>query len=363
MPRGEERSARSPAELPGREAAPGGRFLEACALRNAGPPPVWILRQAGRYLPEYREIRARRSFVEMCTNPEIATEVSLLPWRRYRFDAVVVFYDILFLAEAMGAPLRFEEGGPRFLRPVRTKADLRALRAPDVRALDPAEGTGAVSETIRRLRAELPGEVAVVGFAGAPFTLASYLVGEEVRTVLYRDPEFLLDLLSLLAEASAEHLRAQIEAGADAVQLFDSSAGALGREDYRRFALPFARRVFDALRPSGRPAILYVNGSHHLLEDMASSGASVLSVDWRADLAEARRRLGPGIALQGNLDPAALFQPPEGVRRSVRAVAESLRGDPGYIFNLGGGILPDTPPESVAALVEEVRGAASARRG
>jgi len=321
------------------------------------------MRQAGRYLPEYRELRKAHSFVEMCTQPDLAVEVSLQPFRRFAFDAVVVFYDILFLVEAMGAPLKFTDDGPVFLEPVRGDDDLKALHEPDVRSADPQKGTGAVCETIRRLRETLPPEIAVLGFAGAPFTLAAYLVegsfqrsGDRIRRLINEEPAFVRSLLERLARATAEYLCAQVEAGADAVQLFDTWAGVLGRDAFREFALPYESTVLGAVATKGVHSILYVNGCSHIVEDMGTSGATVLSLDWRQDLGEARRRVGQGIALQGNLDPAALFQPPEGVRRSALCSMEGLRGDPGHIFNLGHGILPETPIASVEALLEAVRG-------
>jgi uroporphyrinogen decarboxylase len=323
-----------------------------------GRPPVWILRQAGRYLPGYRELRRKHSFVEMCTRPDLAVEVSLEPYRRFGFDAVIVFYDILFLAEAMGAPVEFTDRGPVLHSAVRDLDAVRRLRRPE-----PREHTGPVLETLRVLRRELPGEVALLGFAGAPFTMAAYLVegdlrrsGERVKRLMYEAPDALHELLGLLADATADYLRAQVEAGAGAVQLFDTWAGLLSVEDYRRFALPYQQAVFEALRPSGVPAVLYVNGSAHVAGDMARSGASVLSLDWRVSLAEVRRRLGGRIALQGNLEPAALFASPEAVRRSVQDVLDGMSGDPAYIFNLGHGILPETPLASVEELVAVVRG-------
>lgn len=320
------------------------------------------MRQAGRYLPEYRELRRKHSFVEMCTRPEIATEVSLQPYRRFALDGVVVFYDILFLAEAMGAPLEFTEEGPRFLKPLRTEADLLGLHAPDVGDPDPRRGTGAICMTIRNLRAALPASAAVLGFAGAPFTVAAYLVegsfqkgGETVRRIIHEAPVFLHALLDRLARATAAYVSAQAEAGADVVQLFDTWASVLGPGDYREFALPYERAVFETLRGRGVPSILYVNGCSHLLDDMATSGAACLSIDWREPLPSARRRVGAGLGLQGNLDPAALFKPVDGVRRAAEAVLASMSGDPGYIFNLGHGILPETPVQSVEAIVEAVR--------
>jgi len=339
------------------------RLVQASRLENAAAPPVWIMRQAGRYLPEYQEVRRRHSFVEMCTDPDLATEVSLQPYRRFGFDGVVVFYDILFLAEAMGAPLRFTEEGPTFLHPVRSEAELDALHAPDLASLVPGEGTGAILETLRRLRRELPGDIAVIGFAGAPFTVAAYLVeggfrrsGEMIRRLLHEDPRLTRRLIDRLSAATADYLLAQVEAGADVVQLFDTWAGVLDAPAYRDLALPATRSVIEAVARAGAPTILYVNGCSHILEDMKESGASVLSIDWRVSLSECRKRLGGAVGLQGNLDPAALFQPPAAVARSVRGILEDRLGDVGYIFNLGHGILPETPVASVESLVETVRG-------
>jgi uroporphyrinogen decarboxylase len=321
------------------------------------------MRQAGRYLPEYRQLRETYSFVEMCTTPDLAVEVSLQPYRRFGFDGVVVFYDILFLAEAMGAPLRFTEEGPEFLRPLRTASDLDGLRDPDLENPRPERGLGALRETIRRVRSELPAETAVIGFAGAPFTLAAYLVegsfrrsGDRIRRLLHQDPGFVKALLERLTTATADYLVGQVEAGADAVQLFDTWAGLLGVETYREFALPYERAVFDAMAAKDAPSVLYINGCSHLVEVLRESGASALSVDWRCDLADVRRRVGSDRALQGNLDPAALFQAPGKVKESVRGILEALRGDPGHVFNLGHGILPETPIASVEALCETVRG-------
>jgi uroporphyrinogen decarboxylase len=277
-------------------------------------------------------------------------------------DGVVVFYDILFLAEAMGAPLEFTEQGPIFSKPLRSEGDLQTLHAPDLESMEPKQGTGAIVETIRMLRRTLPPRTAVIGFAGAPFTVAAYLTegsfgrhGETVRRLLYERPKFLHELLQRLTSATAEYLCAQVDAGADVVQVFDTWAGVLPAEAYREFALPYQKEIFQRVRAAGCPTILYVNGCSHLLQAMADSGARVLSIDWRQPLGEARASLGRDVGLQGNLDPSALFQPEDGVRRSCRAVLSALRDDPGYVFNLGHGVLPETPVVSVEALVEEVR--------
>lgn len=332
------------------------RFLEAARCRNSGRPPVWLMRQAGRYLPEYQEIKEKHTFVEMCSDPDLAFEVSMQPSRRFGLDAVVVFYDILFLAEAMGAPLEYNPG-PRFLEPLRTAEAITSLKDPD-----PAGHTAPVLETLARLRKELPPEVAVLGFAGAPFTMAAYLVegnfhrsGEWIKRLMNEAPELLHTLLETLARATGRYLGAQLQAGADAVQLFDTWAGLLGRDDYRRFALPYQKTVFDSIADSGAPAILYVNGGSHLLDEMSSSGAGVLSIDWRTSLRQARELLGKETGLQGNLDPSSLFAEPAEVRRRTGEILDEMAGDQGFIFNLGHGVLPETPVESVRALVETVQ--------
>ncbi len=330
-------------------------FLAAARRRNAGRPAVWIMRQAGRYMKNYRDLRAAHSFKELCEDPRLATEVSLLPHRILDVDAVIVFYDILIPLERMGSPLAFTDEGPVFARPLREEADVDRLEP-----LDPPRHTPAILETIGRLKEALGDEKPILGFAGAPFTLAAYLVegelgksGDGIRRAIHRSPAFVHRLLGRLAEAIGKYLDAQAGAGAAAVQLFDTWAGLLSPEDYREFALPYQKKVFEALRP-GVPRILYVNGGDHVLEEMGTSLADVVSVDWRGDLGRARERLGPGVALQGNLDPAALFAPEETVRARVRSMLEGRRGDPAYIVNLGHGILPDTPVESAKAMVDEV---------
>jgi uroporphyrinogen decarboxylase len=357
-------------------------LLDACRGETLPRPPVWIMRQAGRYLPEYRAMRSGHSFVEMCTRPELAVEISLQPYRRFRLDAVIVFYDILFLLEAMGAPLEFTDEGPVFAKPVASAADVEALHEPDLEEPAAGRGTGAVLATLRELRRLVPSRTAVLGFAGAPFTLAAYLLeggfrkgGERIRRRLHEDPGMVHGLLERLAGSTGSYLAAQARAGASAVQLFDTWAGVLAPAEYREFALPYQKAVFEHLAAAADvPSILYVNGSVHVLEDLARSGAQVLSLDWRQSLAAARERLGGGVALQGNLDPAALFAPPAEVLRRTRAMLESMaegggdgvsggnpgsRGYRGYIVNLGHGILPETPLASVEALVRAVEEASA----
>jgi uroporphyrinogen decarboxylase len=319
------------------------------------------MRQAGRYMEAYRELRARFSFEKLCSDPALAFEVSLQPHRAFDVDAVIVFSDILIPLEAMGAPLAFTDEGPRFAEPIRD-----AKAAGRLHPIDPARDTPAILETIGRLAAELAGRKPVLGFAGAPFTLAAYLIEGQVGgrgieatlRMLYREPELLKRLLDLLTEMTIDYLGAQIDAGASAVQLFDTWAGRLAEQEYRGFALPCQQRIFAALsRRSGKraPSILFVRDGPHLVEAMAESGAGALSLDWRVPLSRARAVVGPRIALQGNLDPAALFSTPDGVRRRTEEILADRRGDPAFIFNLGHGVLPETPVESVRVLVDTVR--------
>ncbi|MEM7235705.1 MAG: uroporphyrinogen decarboxylase [Planctomycetota bacterium] len=333
------------------------RLLKAATGQGTGRPPIWIMRQAGRYLPQYQAIRRDHSFAEMCKRPDLATEISLQPIREFGFDAVIVFYDILFIAEAMGAPLEYTDRGPVFHKSIRSRDDVRSLKT-----LGPGEGSAPLLETLRNLRAELPAETALLGFAGAPFTMASYLVegdfkrsGDRVRRMIYSDPVALEELLQHLTDATILYLQEQIEAGAQAVQLFVTWAGLLSRADYERFAQPFQRQIFEAVAKTGAPSILYLNGSNHVLELMATSGAKALSVDWRVPLPEVRQRVGSEIVLQGNLDPSTLFGPADDVKTRCQAILESMAGDPSYIFNLGHGVLPETPVESVRAVVETVK--------
>ncbi len=320
-----------------------------------------MMRQAGRYLPAYRRVRETTSFPALCRNPSLAAEVTIHPVDEFGVDAAVIFSDILVLLEAMGLEVRYEDaGGPRLARPVRQARDAHALRE-----ADPARNLGEVGEAIRRVASTLgPRGVPVIGFAGAPLTLACYAVEgatsrefSMARQILAADPAFFRSLLDRLADAAAAHLRMQIAAGASAVQIFDSWGGLLGRDAWRRVALPPLRRAIAAVRDLGAPVILYVGGSSPHLEAMADSGADVLSVDWRLPLDEVRRRVGEGVALQGNLDPTRLFAPLPDVRAATREMLATHPG-PGLIANLGHGLLPTTPVDAVRAFVETVRAAA-----
>ena len=331
------------------------RFLRACRREAVDRTPVWIMRQAGRYLPEYRAVRQEVDFLTLCKTPELAVEVSLQPLRRFPLDAAIIFSDILLPLEALGCRMTFNPG-PKLAQPVRTRAQVDAL---DTRPA--ADVVPFVAEAVRLRRSELDGRTPVIGFCGAPFTLAAYLVqgeGKEgfgaVKTMLYREPATLEHLLARLAAAMVDYLRLQIEAGAQAVQIFDSWAGLLAPAEYERFALRWVRTIVDGVADLGVPVIYFVNGGPHLLEAAATSGAGVLGLCWRTPIDVAAARVGPAVALQGNLDPHALFAAPAEVRARATDVLARMRGRPGHIMNLGHGILPDTPIAGVEALVTAV---------
>jgi uroporphyrinogen decarboxylase len=338
-------------------------FLRACRCEPVERVPVWIMRQAGRYLSEYRAVRAKHSFLEVCKTPDLAAEVSLQPFHRLGVDAVIVFSDILIVAEAMGLPLEVSDAGPFLHKTVRDSAALNALRD-----FDPERETKFVGDAIRKLCATLGPTVPVLGFAAAPWTLACYMVEGRSKTefasveqILYAEPNLLRGLLKRIAQATARYLKAQIAAGATAVQLFDTWAGELDRENYDAFELPALLLLLAELDAGPTPVILYSKNSSHLLASLAKVGADVLSVDWRTDLSEARRALGAGIALQGNVDPAVLLGPEPRVRDAARAAVEKTGGI-GHILNLGHGILPDTPVENARAFVEAGQSARLATR-
>lgn len=331
------------------------RFLRACRRQPVDRTPVWIMRQAGRYLPEYRRLRERVDFLTLCRTPELAVEASLQPLRRFQLDASIIFSDIMLPLEALGCRMTFAPG-PKLVEPVRTRAQVEALsRRPA------AEAVPFVADAMRLLRRELDGRTPVIGFCGAPFTLAAYLIqgeGKEgfgaLKTLLYREPSTVELLLETLTASMIDYLRLQADAGAQALQVFDSWAGLLDPITYQGFALRWVRRLVAALDDTGLPIIYFVNGAPHLHESAAGSGAGVLGVCWRLPLDQVAVRVGDGVALQGNLDPHALFAPPAEVRRLTREVLERAGTRPGHIMNLGHGILPDTPIASVDALIETV---------
>lgn len=332
------------------------RLVDAAFGRKVDRPPVWLMRQAGRYLPEYREVRKKLKFLELCADVPSAVEVSLQPFRRFGMDGVILFSDILIPLPPMGLTVHLDEGGPRLPNPVRTAEDVGRLHG-----FDPETNTRFVPDILRTLKRELDGKAALIGFCGAPWTLATYAVeggGSKsyaaTKTLMHREPQLLDQLLEKLADACGDYLAAQIAAGADVVQVFDSWAGELSRADYERFARPPLERLLSRLPRRGEvPVIVFASGSAHLVEALAGTSADVLSIDWKLPLDEARGR-APGKALQGNVDPGALLGSPETVTQLAEA-ARRAAGTIGHILNLGHGILPPTPPENVAAFVAAAR--------
>lgn len=332
------------------------RLIRVCRREPVDRTPVWMMRQAGRYLKDYRDIRQKVSFLDLCKNVDLAAEVSLQPLRILGVDAVIFFSDILIPVEAMGVHVALTDKGPEIAQPLRSRPDIDKLRIPD-----PADAMPFVGAILKRLRSELKDSVPLIGFTGAPWTLASYMIEgggsknfAEIKRLAFSEPATLQALLDKLATTIIAYLRFQIESGAQVVQMFDTWAGELNRADYERFALPVTRRIFEEVG-SAVPRILYVNGCASILESMASSGADVLSVDWRIPISEARRRVGGKVALQGNLDPCTLLG---SVSNLTETAADILRqaGPDGHIFNLGHGILPMTPPENARQLIEFVQG-------
>jgi uroporphyrinogen decarboxylase len=330
-------------------------FLAACRCEPHDRVPVWFMRQAGRSLPEYRAIRGTGSILEAIRQPDLAAEITLQPVRRHGVDAAILYSDIVVPVHAVGFGVEIKPGvGPVVERPFRSRADLDRLPP-----LDPATHTPYVIETVRALVRELP--VPLIGFAGAPFTVASYLVEggpsrtyQHTKALMHGDPVLWADLADRLADLAIASLRSQVEHGARAVQLFDSWAGALSPSDYRRFALPASRKVFEALAPLGVPMIHFGIATGELLTLLREAGATVVGVDWRVPLDTARERLGTDIALQGNLDPAVLFGPWDAVAAAVRDVLGRNAGHPGHVFNLGHGVLPETDPTVLSRVVELV---------
>jgi uroporphyrinogen decarboxylase len=338
-------------------------LLIRALLRKPVPrTPVWIMRQAGRYLPEYREVREKAGdFMSVCSNPELACEVTLQPLRRYKLDAAILFSDILTIPDAMGLGLWFEAGeGPRFRHPLRTPAQIKKLAVPDV-----TDKLQYVFDAVSLIRRELDGSVPLIGFAGSPWTVATYMVEgrssrdfNKIKGLMRTDPASLELLLERVALTTIAYLNAQIESGAQAVMIFDTWGATLEADDYRRYSLASMQKIVDGLqreRDGHRiPVILFTKGAGALLADMAKTGCDALGVDWTTSLADARRYTGDTVALQGNLDPATLRESPQVIEESVARVLSSYGSGPGHIFNLGHGITPDIDPERLGVLVEAV---------
>jgi uroporphyrinogen decarboxylase len=331
-------------------------FLRACRRRPVERTPVWLMRQAGRSLPEYRALRERHDFPTLLREPELAAEVTLQPVDRLDVDAAILFSDILVPAAALGVEVEFRPG-PVIEHPLRSSRDVAALDA-----ADPEASVAYVFETIRILRERLAGRVPLIGFAASPFTLAAYLVEgggskgfEHTMALLYGDPAAAQRLLEKVAETTERYVVAQVRAGAQAIQLFDTWAGLLDRRTFREFDLPHVRRIFDRLAGMDVPRIYFALHAAHLLPEIRDCGADVVGVDWRVGLAQASRALGGGFALQGNLDPSVLLAPPATIETRVREILDDASGLAGHVFNLGHGVLPATPVEHLQALVGAVR--------
>jgi uroporphyrinogen decarboxylase len=338
------------------------RFLRALLREPVDRTPLWMMRQAGRYLPEYREIRAEAgSFMNLCTNPELACEVTLQPLRRYAMDAAILFSDILTVPDALGLGLYFSEGeGPRFERPISTAAEINAL--------DPARAAselGYVMDAVSLIRKELKGSIPLIGFAGSPWTLATYMVEggsskdfAKVKSLAFNEPELMHQLLSKLATSVAAYLSEQIRSGAQAVQIFDTWGGALSHNAYREFSLRYMTEIIDQLprEADGRrvPVIVFTKGGGQWLEAIADCGADAVGLDWTTDIGAARERVGDRVCLQGNMDPTLLNASPERIREEVGQILTSFGEGSGHVFNLGHGITPGINPDHVAAMVDAV---------
>tara|TARA_B110000967_G_scaffold48472_1_gene49213 strand:- start:3887 stop:4945 length:1059 start_codon:yes stop_codon:yes gene_type:complete len=338
------------------------RFLKALMRQPVDRTPVWMMRQAGRYLPEYRAVRAvAGDFMSLCKNTELACEVTLQPLERYEMDAAILFSDILTIPDAMGLGLYFETGeGPKFRKPVRTEADIEALKV-----IDTASDLSYVTDAVTMIRRALNGRVPLIGFSGSPWTLATYMIeGQSSRdfarakTMLYTQPELMHQLLEKLSLSVIDYLNAQIRAGAQVVQIFDTWGGALSHAAYAEFSLAYMQKIVDGLisHHDGRdvPVILFTKGGGLWLEKMADTGCHALGLDWSTDIAAAKGRVGDRVALQGNMDPAVLRADPAVIESQVDAILKGFGGGPGHIFNLGHGITPDINPDHVKVFIDAV---------
>ena len=338
------------------------RFLRALLREPVDVTPVWMMRQAGRYLPEYRALRSQAGdFMSLCKNKEFACEVTLQPLERFPLDAAILFSDILTIPDAMGLGLYFETGeGPKFKKPVRTAADVEALTVPD-----PEKDLGYVMDAVRTIRRELNGRVPLIGFSGSPWTLATYMIEggsskdfRRIKAMMFDQPQLLNHVLSVLADSVTSYLNAQIKAGAQAVQIFDTWGGVLSPENYRDFSLKYMQRIVDGLirEHEGRkvPVILFTKNGGQWLEQMANTGADALGLDWTTDLGEARQRVGHQVALQGNMDPSTLYASPARIREEVATILKKFGKGEGHVFNLGHGIHQFVEPDRAAAFVAAV---------
>lgn len=333
-------------------------FLRACRRLPVERTPIWVMRQAGRYLPEYRAVRRRADFMTMCKTPELAAEVSLQPVDIIGVDAAIIFSDILVIPEAMGMTLEMHEGkGPIFPHPIRSDDDIRRIRG-----IDPAADLRYVLDAVALVKKGLAGRVPLIGFSGSPWTLLAYMVEghgsrtfSKVKRFVYNNPQSAHRLLEIIADAAAEFLSAKIEAGVNAVQIFDTWGGILSPDDFETFSLRYIERIIARIRRKDEPVIVFAKGVHFRLNRLADCGADVLGLDWTMDIGEVRRRVGRKVALQGNLDPTVLYMRPEDIAQQAWNILKSYGSHDGHIFNLGHGILPDVSPENLKCLVDFVK--------
>ncbi len=334
-------------------------FLRALRREAVTVPPIWMMRQAGRYLPEYRELRSTaKTFMDFCRSPELCARVALQPIDRFEFDAAIVFSDILTIPDAMGCSVNFLQGeGPKFSNPIRDSHDLSRLKN-----ADPYKELKYVMDAVSQTKKALNQRVPLIGFAGSPWTIACYMIEgegsktfEAPRAMMYQNRELLKKLLEALTQNISDYLNAQIQSGADAIMIFDTWGGMLSKDTYQKFSLNYMQKIIEAL-PAHIPTILFTKGGGAWLELMADTGCSALGIDWHTDLADARRRVGSRVALQGNLDPAVLYGNQVDIQAAVAKVLEAYEGNPGHIFNLGHGITPGVNPEAVQEMINAVRG-------
>ena len=331
-------------------------FLAACRREPTSYTPIWLMRQAGRYMEEYRRLRAQYDFLELCKRPDLAAEITVAPVEQLGVDAAILFADILLILEPLGVGLEYSKGdGPVIHRPVRGAQDIDALKS-----FDPAQELSFVYDAVKKTRAALNDKVPLIGFAGAPFTLASYLIEgggsrnyAHTKKLFYAAPDAWRRLMEQLARLVSEYLNCQIAAGAQAVQLFDSWAGCLTPADYERFAMPYTKAVIDAVTP-GVPVINFSTGTAGALKQLRAAGGDVIGLDWRVNLDDGWAAVGHDVAVQGNLDPVALFAAPKEIKTRAAEILRRAAGRPGHVFNLGHGVLPETPVDHVVALVDAV---------
>jgi len=333
-------------------------FLQACKRKPVERTPIWIMRQAGRYLHEYRAIREKYDFLTMCKTPEIAAQVTIQPVDIIDVDAAIIFSDILVIPEAMGMKLEIEEGkGPIFHNPLKNESDIDSLKC-----LDPFKDLKFVLDAVSLTKKEINGRVPLIGFCGSPWTLLTYMVEgkgsknfSEIKKFIYNEPKLAHKALNLLADSAADYLNAQIESGADAVQIFDTWGGILSQDDFEEFSLLYILKIIDELKRKDEPVIVFAKGIHYKLRKLAKCGADVIGLDWTMDLGKVRNKIGDDAALQGNLDPSALYGSKEKIKEETIKILESFGEGNGHIFNLGHGILPDVDPGKVKYLVKVVK--------